>query len=86
MKSWKELIVNEMEVFDESWENVISNTLPDDELEKKFDNYCCSNEASFTLWTKNRVYFPVGYDSCLSVGSVSRNPDGNPTNYFGGGV
>ena len=39
---------------------------------------------SFTIWTKSRVYFPVQYNGCEWVESVSRNPDGKPTHHIGG--
>lgn len=37
----------------------------------------------FTVWTKDRVYFPIVYDGAESCRSVSRNPDGLPTEHIG---
>ena len=41
-------------------------------------------DDEFTVWTTNTVYFPVTYDCSLWTGSVSRNPDGKPTQAQGG--
>ena len=38
----------------------------------------------FTVWTANTVYFPLVYEMDLWTGSVSRNPDGKPTQAQGG--
>ena len=43
-----------------------------------------SEGKPFTIWTANTVYFPVVYDGAEWVGSVSRNPDGKPTDHQGG--
>lgn len=39
----------------------------------------------FTLWTKNRVYFPVCYDGAEWAASVQRNPCDEATRHVGGG-
>jgi hypothetical protein len=49
------------------------------------NEYALVRAASFTIWTSKRVYFPAGYDGNVSVASVSRDPDGMPTPYVGGG-
>lgn len=41
--------------------------------------------CSFTVWSEDRVYFPVCYDGLEWVESVSRNPDGEATGHVGGG-
>ena len=33
----------------------------------------------FTLWTKNRVYFPLSFEGSAWVGSVSKIPNGIAT-------
>ena len=83
---WKSLIILDMTRYDDSWDNVVSCTLTEEELCKKFDDGYGSHEGKpFTLWTKTRVYFPLVYDGAEWVGSVSREPDGIPTTHFGGG-
>lgn len=85
MTNWKELIQHEMKKQGETFEDVVECTLTDEELMVEFyDGFGCSEGAPFTLWTTNRVYFPIVYDGAEWVGSVSRNPDGKPTRHFGG--
>ena len=68
----------------ESWSDVEANTMTDDEMAKNFDSgYGATEGCPFTVWTKNTVYFPLCYDGSEWVGSVSRNPDGRPTNHQG---
>lgn len=84
--SWREMIAIEMEEKKESWKDVEECTLSDDELNFKFDNgYGGTEGIPFTIWTKNRVYFPVCYDGAEWCTSVSRVVDGEPTNHVGGG-
>ena len=83
--NWKELIQHEMKKQKETFENVVSSTLTEKELLKEFDDGFGGSEGlPFTLWTTNRVYFPVVYDGAEWVASVSRNPDGKPTSHLGG--
>jgi hypothetical protein len=85
MSNWKELIQEEMEQQGETFEDVVECTLTDEELLVEFDSgFGWGEGAPFTLWTTNRVYFPVVYDGAEWVGSVSRNPDGKPTYHLGG--
>jgi hypothetical protein len=85
MTTWKEQILDEMNVVGETFQDVVSCTLTDEELLKKFNRGFGSKEGlAFTLWTSNRVYFPVVYDGAEWVQSVSRNPDGKPTDHVGG--
>lgn len=84
--SWKQDIEEAMRSNGETWADVESHTLTDDELNAKFDHsYGGTNGVPFTLWTKRRVYFPVCYDGAEWVESVSRNPDGKATEHVGGG-
>ena len=84
MTNWKALITFEMEMEDESWDDVVSCTLTEEGLYEAFDNGFGREEGKpFTLWTKKRVYFPVCYDGKEWVSSVSRNPDGIPTEHVG---
>lgn len=85
MICWRTMIVEEMELHGENWDNVVSCTLSDEELDTQFDDgYGGSEGAPFTLWTEKRVYFPCVYDGSEWVGSVSRKPDGKPTRHIGG--
>jgi hypothetical protein len=82
---WKSLIIEEMTKVNDSWDNVVSCTLTEEELCEQFDEGFGGREGkSFTVWTKTRVYFPAIYDGREWVESVSRNPDGNPTHHVGG--
>ena len=86
MESWKSMTAAEMTEHDDSWDNIVSCTLTEEDLCEMFDSdFGCKNGKRFTLWTKTRVYFPVTYDGAEWVKSVSRNPDGNPTQHVGGG-
>ena len=85
MTTWKEQILHEMNTVGETFQDVVSCTLTDEELLKKFDDSFGSSQGlAFTLWTSNRVYFPAVYDGAEWVESVSRNPDGKPTHHVGG--
>lgn len=83
--TWRELLSDELKDNGESWDDLVSITLSDEQLDEKFyDGYGGSEGAPFTLWTTNRVYFPVVYDGSEWVGSVSRSPDGKATYHLGG--
>ena len=57
---WKDLISKEMEEEKESWRDVVRCTLSEEDLLAEFDNgYVGSKGKPFTLWTKERVYFPA---------------------------
>ena len=85
LKSWRELITTELLARSETWDDVFSCTMTDDELDVKFDaGYGTVSGEPFTLWTHVNVYFPVQYDGAEWVRSVSRLPDGKPTNHVGG--
>ena len=86
MANWKELIAECMDENGEEIEDIISNTMTEEEMLVEFDDGCGVTEGiTFTVWTNNYVYFPVCYDGSEWVGSVARNPDGNRTNHLGGG-
>ena len=62
--TWRKLIAEEMELRQESFEDVIACTLTDDQLDQEFySGYGNSQGKPFTLWTFHRVYFPVVYDT-----------------------
>ena len=85
MTTWKDQILEEMRFVGETFDDVVSCTLTDEELLKEFDGgFGGSQGLAFTLWTADRVYFPAVYDGAEWVSSVSRNPDGKPTRHVGG--
>lgn len=82
--NWKESLILELNANDEEWDDIVSCTLSDKELNEEFeDNYGYPMGESFTAWTKNRVYFPFYGKGYEFVVSVSRNPDGKPTDHMG---
>jgi len=86
MNNWKGMLNDMIKENHESWEDIVSNTMTEDEMMKNFDSGFGETEGiPFTVWTKNSVYFPVCYDGAEWVGSVSRHPDGKPTFHHGGG-
>jgi hypothetical protein len=81
--TWRRLLTREFGVTGDTWEDVESCTLRAGDLDKPFDAELAEGE-SFTLWTAKRVYFPGAYDGGQWVVSVSRHPDGIPTdNLYG---
>ena len=86
MNNCKNEIEYAMKYHNESFEDVVECTLTWEQLMKQFDcGYGGTEGEPFTVWTTNRAYVPVCYDGAEWVGSVSHNPDGNPTRHFGGG-
>lgn len=84
MTTWRELITKEMQRRADDWTSVVACTLTEKELDKKFDNdFGAAEGEPFTIWTLSRVYFPVTYDGAEWCASVSRNPDGQPTDHVG---
>jgi len=62
-ETWRKIIASEMKEHGESWDDAISCTLTDDQLDKEFDSGYGGEEGEpFTVWTKQRVYFPICYD------------------------
>ena len=53
-------------------------------LDQPFDDACgAASGIPFTVWTRNRVYFPASQDGRESCASVSRHPDATPTRHIG---
>lgn len=85
MTTWKIEIEKELKRQGETWGDTTATTLKEEELDVVFESSYGSVEGKpFTMWTKNRVYFPVCYDGSEWVGSVSKNPDIKPTKHIGG--
>ena len=98
MATWRKHIEEEMELFNDSLDNVVSCNVIKVKRSKKIENdldwldiefddgYGIIEGFPFLLWTEKRVYFPVYYDGSEWVGSVPRNPDENAIpQHFGGG-
>lgn len=84
--NWQEDLTEAMKENGETWEDVESHTLAENELHERFNHgYGGTCGVPFTLWTKNTVYFPICYDGAEWVGHVARNPNGKPTEHQGGG-
>jgi len=82
--TWRVLILDEMAKYNESFDDVVLCTITDEELDISFDAvYGHVQGKPFTLWTKNKVYFPCTFDGSEFVGSVSRDPDGISTDHIG---
>lgn len=77
------MILAEMRANGETWDDLISITLSDDDLDQGFEAVSPRGKP-FTAWTKARVYFPVKYDDTEWVDSVPRNPNGQATEHVGG--
>lgn len=75
-----------MPTHNESFADIEAHTFAEGELDIEFyPGYGGEEGVPFTVWTKNRVYFPACYDGSEWVVSVSRNPDGVRTEHVGGG-
>ena len=82
--TWRELIVKQLNSRNETWDDVEACTLSQEELLREFNPGHGVEEGSpFTVWTKDRVYFPACYDGAEWVVSVARNPDGKATYHVG---
>ena len=84
LSTWKEMIQDEMDDNNDSFDNLAHSTLTEAEMREKFDcGFGGSEGQPFTVWTKNFVYFPVVYDGAEWVGSVPRNPCNVKTEHQG---
>jgi hypothetical protein len=86
MSTWKELLEDALKERGEELADLEANTLTDADMAKEFDSGYGSTEGlTFTAWSAKTVYFPICYDGAEWVGSVSRHPNGKPTEHQGGG-
>lgn len=70
----------------ETWDDVESSTLTDDQRLREFSTgYGHVEGSAFTVWTKGYVYFPGCYDGSEWVECVPRHPNGIATCHIGGG-
>jgi len=74
--TWEKLVKEAMALHNETMDDVVSMNCNPKQLRKRFyEGYGEEHDASgFTLWTKNRVYFPVCCEGYEYVGSAQRNP------------
>lgn len=86
MATWKKFLEEAMSDRNETLADLIATTLTEADMAAEFDaGYGGEEGVPFTAWTENTVYFPCCYDGSEWVGSVSRHPDGKPTEHQGGG-
>lgn len=79
MITWREEINIEMGYNGDTWNNVISCTLNDAELDTEFDaGYGAIEGKPFAVYTHDFIYFPKEYDGSEYCVSVPRNPTGLP--------
>lgn len=82
MSNWKDMLETALEERGEKLTDLESNTLTEADMLKKFDSgYGGIEGVPFTAWSAKTVYFPLSYDGAEWVGSVSRHPDGKPTEH-----
>ena len=84
--SWRFLINDALVEHGETWTDVEYNTLSERGLDREFDEECPNGSGEpFTMWTKERVYFPViqSRSGFTRVESVPRNPNYELTSHIG---
>ena len=85
MSTWKAMLQSAMQERGETLADIQANTLSEADMLIEFDcGFGGTEGVPFTAWTANTVYFPICYDGAEWVGSVSRHPDGKPTEHQGG--
>jgi hypothetical protein len=84
--TWRAQLLHALRAREETFADVVGNTMNDEDMDKEFDNgYGGTEGCCFTVWTTNHVYFPAQHDGSEWVGSVPRNPNGEVTPHVGGG-
>lgn len=82
--TWRRLIVKEMTAHGDRWDRYVQVKVYRSEDGQRGNGFDSEFDAAFggddpdfdfALWTKDRVYFPLGYDGSKTVGSVRRFPD-----------
>lgn len=75
MTTWRVKLDKLMHAHKETWADVVKLAIDEGGLDYEFDDgFGVPEGPPFTLWTKNRVYFPIEYDGAEGVASVPRNP------------
>lgn len=81
--TWRQELTTTFAEHGETFADVEAITLSEAELDKEFTrSYMGPVGAPFTVWTKKRVYFPFFMYGNAEVESVSRHPDGKPTDHI----
>lgn len=84
MTTWKKMLTEAMASNDECWDDVAGHTPLGMNFDEEFDAaWGYAEGQAFTLWTEQRVYFPVEYDGSEWVESVPRNPCDKPARHIG---
>lgn len=87
MATWRKLITKEMDRHGDTWGSIVDLVIEGGSVEcfdDKFDDGLGLEEGKpFTVWTTDRVYFPVWYDGSEWVWSASREPDGVAMTHVG---
>ena len=76
MQTIFEQIAKSMSQHDDSVDNIVGTTHSVAEL-RKIDEH-----EPFTIWTKDRVYFPSTSENFYSIESVPRNPSAEECGVF----
>ena len=76
MTTWKELLKQEMKYYNDDMKNIVSVSPKNLNLDKNSES---EDENPFTIWTNDRVYFPMIYNDFGLIESVSRNPNDENT-------
>lgn len=86
MATWRNLLQRALKFNEETFEDIVANTMTEVDMDQEFNaGWGTPEGCPFTIWTEKNVYFPACYDGSEWVASVSRNPDGHPTDHIGGG-
>ena len=85
MDTWRILINEQLQINGETFKDIVSITLSEEDLDKEFDSgYGAAEGKSFTAWTEKYVYFPAVYYGSEWVESIRRNPCDEDTPHIGG--
>lgn len=83
--TWRKAITAAMRLHGETWDDVVAEAPPVSGWDRVFYNgYGGIEGEHFTLWTHNRVYFPICYDGAEWADSVPRNPCAERVAHVGG--
>jgi hypothetical protein len=83
--TWRKAITAAMRLHGETWDDVVAEAPPVSGWDRVFYNgYGGIEGEPFTLWTHNRVYFPVCYDGAEWADSVPSNPCAERVAHVGG--
>ena len=85
-RTYKSLLEQAMFFQRETLDDISFSTLSKEMLKKEVETHLGAYEIqAFTVWSANRVYFPVTYDGAGWVESAPRNPCDEEIEPVGGG-